>query len=329
MVGRRYVSESFGLAARLVLAFCVSVGLCAAARAEGPLRAVATFSILGDLVRQVGGPDVRVTDLVGPDADAHGYSPAPSDSRTLAQADLVFVNGLGFEGWIDRLIKASGSKAPVVVASTGVATIPGNPEHDHDHDRSGADGAGHAADPHAWQNVANAKVYVANIRDGLAKADPAHAEAYARNATAYIAELDRLEAEVRATIETIPPEHRRIITTHDAFGYFSSAYGLRFLAPQGVSTDSEASPRDVARIIRQIRRDKVPAVFLETVSDPRLMQQIARESGARIGGKVFSDALSGPSGPAPSYVAMMRSNLRAFAAALGPSRPTPGGPVTR
>ena len=298
-----------GLAALVLLA-----GLARPAAAAEPLRAVATFSILADLVRQVGGPDVAVTSLVAPGADAHGYTPAPADSRALAQAQVIVANGLGFEGWIDRLIRASGAKAPVVVASAGVPTLSG--AHDHaDEDKGHRHGS--ELDPHAWQSVANVKRYVANIRDGLAKADPAHAEAYARNAAAYTADLDRLEAEIRATVSAIPAEHRRIITTHDSFAYFSAAYGLTFIAPQGVSTASEASPKDVARIIRQIRRDKVPAVFLETIADPRLMQQIARESGARIGGKVYSDSLSPPDGPAPTYLAMMRANLAAFRAALG------------
>lgn len=297
----------------------VLVAFAASARAAEPVRAVATFSILADLVREVGGANVTVSSLVGPDADAHGYSPAPGDSRTLARADIVVINGLGFEGWIERLVKASGAKAALVVAAKGIATIPGRHAHTHDHAPGVGDEADHAADPHAWQSIANVKVYVANIRDGLAKADPAHAADYAANATSYLAKLDALDAEIRAAIASIPPEHRRVITTHDAFGYFSAAYGLRFIAPQGVSTDSEASPRDVAQIIRQIRRDKVPAVFLETIADPRLMEQIARESGARIGGKVYSDALSGPAGPAPTYLDMMRANLRAFREALGPT----------
>lgn len=279
--------------------------------ADAKLRAVATFSILGDLVAQVGGDRVAVTTLVQPNADAHGYTPAPSDARTLADARLVVVNGLGLEGWIDRLIKASGTKAPVVVASTGVKAIEAE-EDDHGHGHA----HGHHADPHAWQNVANAKVYVSNIRDALARIDPDHAATYAENAKAYLATLDALDGEVRTAISAIPKARRRVITTHDAFGYFTAAYGMAFIAPQGVSTDSEASPRDVGRIIRQIRQETIPAVFLENIADPRLMQQIARESGAAIGGKVFSDALSGPDGPAPTYVAMMRNNLAAFTAAL-------------
>jgi len=297
----------------------LTLGLAVPARAApevSPVRAVASFSILGDLVRAVGGTRVVVSTLVGPDSDAHGFSPTPADARKLVEADIVFVNGLGLEGWFDRLIRASGTRAPVVVASAGVKPIPAQDEHAHG--AGGHDHGDHAVDPHAWQSVANARIYVANIRDGLAKVDPAHADAYRDAAAAYIAELDALERTVRATIDGIAPERRRIITTHDAFGYFAAAYGLRFVAPQGVSTDSEASPRDVAAIIRQIRQDRIPAVFLENISDPRQMEQIARESGARIGGKVYSDALSGPEGPAPTYLDMMHMNLRAFATALGP-----------
>ncbi|WP_455960495.1 metal ABC transporter substrate-binding protein [Methylorubrum aminovorans] len=300
-----------GLAAAILLLVGLAPSLAAAQAAR--LKAVATFSILADLVAQVGGDQVAVTSLVGPDADAHGYSPAPGDARRVAEANLVVVNGLGFEGWLERLIKASGTKAPVVVVSKGVKTIVGS----HDHDDHGHDhGKGDHADPHAWQNVANVKLYVANIRDGLSAVDPAHAGLYAANAATYSAKLDALDAEIRAELAQIPEERRRIITTHDSFGYFSAAYGMRFLAPQGVSTDSEAGPKDVARIIRQIRRDKVPAVFVESIADPRLMQQIARESGAKVGGRIYSDALSAPGGPAPGYLEMMRANLTAFREAL-------------
>lgn len=306
----RFDSQARSFARRLVLVGLLGLALPAQAPVQDkpkPLKAVATFSILGDLVRQVGGDRVVVKTLVGPDADAHGYNPAPGDARTLSEADLVFVNGIGFEGWIDRLIKASGAKAPVIIASKGVATIAGD-ENGHDHH----------VDPHAWQSIPNAKIYVANIRDGLSQLDPDHAAAFTTNASSYLARLDALDAQARAAIAAIPPDHRRIITTHDAFGYFASAYGLRFIAPQGVSSDSEASPRDVARIIRQIRKDKIPAVFLENIADPRLMQQIAKESGARIGGKVYSDALSRADGPAATYADMMANNLRAFTTVLTP-----------
>ena len=296
----------------LVLALAAT-GWAVAAQAApetGRLRAVASFSILGDLVHEVGGPYVEVTTLVGPGSDVHSFNPAPGDARTLARADIVFVNGLGLEGWIDRLVRASGTHAPVVTASAGVAPIeePGGHEH--------GSHEGHGPDPHAWQNVANVKIYVANIRDGLAKVDPAHAEAYRAAAAAYTDRLDALDREVRASLARIPPENRRIITTHDAFGYFASAYGLAILAPQGVSTESEASPRDIAAIITQIRKERVPAVFLETVTDPRQMERIAREGGARIGGKVYSDALSPADGPASTYLAMIQQNVAAFTTAL-------------
>lgn len=282
----------------------------AAARAE-PLKVVASFSILGDLVRQVGDERVSVAVLVGPNGDAHSFVPSPGDARTLAGARLVVVNGLGFEGWIDRLVKASGTKAPVVVASAGVTPIE---EMQEGHAHAGHET--HALDPHAWQNVANAKRYVASIRDGLIGVDPEGRATYEARASAYLAELDALDAEVRRTVAAIPEARRRVITTHDAFGYFARAYGLRFIAPQGVSSQSEATARDVARIIRQVKRDRIPAVFLENVADPRLMLQIARESGAKAGGRIFSDALSEPGGPAPTYIEMMRNNLREFSAAL-------------
>jgi zinc/manganese transport system substrate-binding protein len=274
------------------------------AQQAAPIPVVASFSILGDLVRQVGGDRVAVTVLVGPDGDAHVYQPSPADARKLAEASLVFVNGLGFEGWMERLAKASGTRAETVVVSRDVKPI------------KAEDDPGHAADPHAWQSVANAKLYVASIRDALAKADPAGRDGIEARAAAYLARLDALDAEIRATIQRIPADRRRIITTHDAFGYFAAAYGVSFLAPQGVSTEAEASARDVARIIRQIRAEKVPAVFLENVSDPRLMERITRETGAKVGGRLYSDALSPPDEPAGTYIDMMRTNIRELSAAL-------------
>jgi zinc/manganese transport system substrate-binding protein len=271
-------------------------------------KVVATFSILGDLVRNVGGDRVEVSTLVGPDGDAHVYSPTPTDGRRLADAALVVANGLKLEGWMGRLIKSSGTKARVVEAAKGVQPLKAE-EHGHDH--------GHAdVDPHAWQSVVNAKIYVANIRDGLIAADPAGKALYEANAAAYLAKLDDLDKEVRAAVDAIPKDRRKIITSHDAFGYFQKAYGVAFIAPQGVSTEAEASAKDVGSIIRQIRREKIPAVFLENVSDPRLAERIAKESGARIGGRLYSDALSGEGGPAGTYIDMMRHNIRALGAAL-------------
>ena len=275
--------------------------------AQEKLNVVATFSILADFVRNVGGDRVAVTALVGPNGDAHVYQPTPTDAKTLASAKVVLANGLGFEGWIARLIKASGSKAPMIVATKGV-----NPRKAED-----AHGHGHGdADPHAWQSVANAKIYVANIRDALIAADPAGQAAYDANAARYQAKLDALDAEVKAEIAKIPADRRRIITTHDAFGYFAVAYGVAFIAPQGVSTESEVSAKDVARIITQLRKQKIPAVFLENVTDDRLLKRIGAESGARIGGTLYSDALTDQNGPAPTYIEMMRHNVRQLAQAL-------------
>ena len=215
------------------------------ARAQDRLNVVASFSILGDFVRNVGGDRVSVTTLVGPDSDAHVYSPTPADAKRIADAKLVFVNGLGFEGWLPRLVKSAGGKAAIVTATSGIAPL-----------KLGSD-----ADPHAWQSVANAKVYVANIRDALAAADPANAEAFKSNASAYLADLDALDREVREAVAQIPQARRKVISTHGAFGYFAAAYGVEFIAPVGVSTESEASARDVAAIITQIRTAKIPAVF--------------------------------------------------------------------
>ena len=280
--------------------------LAAAAQGASRFKAVATFSILGDLVRQVGGKRVEVTTLVGPNGDAHVYSPTPADGRRLTDARVVFTNGLNFEGWIDRLIKSSGAKAPKVEASRGV-----KPLEDREH------GHGHGSlDPHAWQSIGNAKIYAANIRDALIAADPDGKAAYEAQAAAYLARLDEVEAEAKGLAARIPPERRKIITSHDAFRYFEAAYGIDFVSPQGVSTESEASAKDVGRIIQQIRREKIAAVFVENVSDARLMERIAKETGARIGERVYSDALSEPGGPAGTYIDMMRHNIRAFSAAL-------------
>src|SRR3712207_2211693 len=297
------------------LAGCLTLAasaLPAAAQNADKLKVVATFSILGDLVRNVGGERVDVATLVGPNGDAHVYSPTPADGRRLTEAKIVFTNGLKFEGWIDRLVKSSGTKATRIEATKGVKPLKGEEEghgHGHHHDHGGAD-------PHAWQSIGNAKIYVANIRDALIATDPAGKDTYEANVSAYLKQLDTLEAEVKSLVAGIPAERRRIITSHDAFRYFEEAYGIDFVSPQGVSTESEASAKDVARIIQQIKREKIQAVFVENVSDARLMERIAQETGAKIGDRVYSDALSEPNGPAGTYIDMMRHNIRAFSAAL-------------
>ncbi|AWB07623.1 metal ABC transporter substrate-binding protein (plasmid) [Azospirillum humicireducens] len=282
-----------------------------------PVKVVATFTILGDMVRQIGGDEVAVTTLVGPDGDAHVYEPTPADARALGTANLVVVNGLGMEGWIDRLVKASGYKGQVTVTSTGVKPIAGEEEHDEaGHEEHGH---GHAHDPHAWQSVANAKIYADNILKGLVAAAPAKADTLRANHAAYKAKLDAVEAEIKAALKPIPRKDRKIVTSHDAFGYYGKAYGVTFLAPVGMSTEAEASAGDIARLIRQIKKEKIKAVFVETIADPRLLDQIARETGARIGGRVYSDALSAADGPAATYIDMMRHNLSQFTKALAPA----------
>jgi len=294
------------LTRRATLAFAASLCLAVPARAQGRnLPVVATFTILADFAREVGGERVEVASIVGPNGDAHVYDPSPADGRKLAAARLVIENGLGLEGWISRLARASGTKATVAIVSKGVTP------------RKDADAHG-GIDPHAWQNVANAKVYVANIRDALISADPDGRVVFEARAKAYLGKLDALDAEVRAAIAALPPERRRIVSTHDAFGYFAEAYGLAFVAPAGVSSEGDVSAKAVAKIVSQVRAEKFPAVFLENISDPRLIERIGRESGARIGGALYSDALSPPGGPAGTYIDMVRHNIRELTRALAP-----------
>ena len=290
-----------------VAALCLAVPANAQ---DSKIPVVATFSILGDFVREVGGDRIDLSLLVGPGSDAHVYAPAPGDAKKLAAAKLVVQNGLGFEGWIGRLIKASNTKARIVVATRRVKPIkaPHGADHGHHHDEN---------DPHAWQNVANAKVYITNIRDGLIAVDPAGKEAYSANAAAYLGKLDALEKDVRDAIAKIPQANRKVITNHEAFAYMGAAYGLLFIAPQGISTDAAPSAQSVARIIRQIRQEKIPAVFVENVADTRLAERIAKESGAKLGGTLYSDQLSPAGGPAGTYIDMVRHNIRELTAALG------------
>jgi zinc/manganese transport system substrate-binding protein len=292
------------------------VAAAPAARAQTPIDVVASFSILADFTRNVAGDRARVTALVGPGGDAHVYTPSPADAKKVSDARLVIVNGLGFEGWLPRLVKSSGGKAPIVEATKGI-----KPREAEDEDESHGKGRGHDhgdehVDPHAWQSVANAKIYVGNIRDALIAADPDGADAYRANADAYLARLGALEGEVSQEVAKIPAARRKVISTHDAFGYFAGAYGVTFIAPQGVSTESEASARDVARIIKQIKAEKIPAVFLENVSDPRLMRRIAAETGAKVGGSLYSDSLTAENGEAPTYIDMVRHNIKALTSAL-------------
>jgi len=275
-----------------------------AAHAAEPLAVVASFSLLADMVAQVGGDAVVVHALVGADADAHAFTPAPADAQRLAQAGLIVVNGLGFEGWIDRLVRASGSKAPVVVASQGITVRR----------------IGKVADPHAWQSLAAAQRYVENIRAALVAARPAQAGAINARAADYTARLAALDASVRSRLAAIPPGERKLVTSHDAFGYMADAWGLDMRAAQGWTTAGEASAADVARLIRQLKAQKVRALFVENISDPRLIERIAREAGATVGGTLYSDALSPPGTRADTYLKLMAHNADTLLAALTAGR---------
>ncbi|MBO1075178.1 metal ABC transporter substrate-binding protein [Roseomonas marmotae] len=275
----------------------------AAARTAVPV--VASFSILGDMVRQLGGERVALRVLAGPDVDAHAFQPRPSDAGAIRGARLVVRNGLGFDPWLDRLVRSAGYAGPVATASEGISPRRLE-EHGHGHDH---DHAGEAVDPHAWQDLRHGQAYARNIARALAEADPAGAEIYRRRAEAYLARLEALDAWVRAQIASVPEERRRVVTSHDAFGYFGAAYGVRFLAPQGVSTDSEPSAAQVARLIRLLRQEGITAVFLENMANPATLRRLAAEAKVTMRGRLYADALSAPDGPAPDYEAMFRHNL--------------------
>lgn len=320
---------------RSLLGACALAALPLTAASAEPLKVVASFSILADMTARVGGERVSVSALVGPGGDAHVYQPSPKDARMVADADLVIVNGLKFEGFIERVIAAAEYKGPAVAAAEAVKPIEGFEEeddhgahadgagHDHAHEQAEAASEDHGHDhggfdPHAWQSLANGAIYVTAIEKGLCTADPEGCPGYTERAATYRTEIMALDADVRARIAAIPEERRVVITSHDAFGYFARDYGVRFLAPQGVSTEAEASASDVGAIVKQIRELGVQAIFLENMVDPRLAEQIARESGAVIGGTLYADALSGPDEPGSSYLAMMKSNADLLIQAMAP-----------
>ena len=367
-------------------AVALSLGAPALAQSDQPIPVVATFSILGDMVERIGGDHVAVTTLVGPNGDAHVYQPTPQAARAVSEAEMLVVNGLQFEGWLDRLIEASEFDGRRVVATAGIEPIAfdgahdhghGDEEHahedghdhehedhahaeeaghdhdhdhdhdeqseaghdhdhdhdhdeqaeaghDHDHDHAheehaeaGHDGHDHGAfDPHAWQSLDNAVAYVDTITAALAEADPGNAATFYKNRADYVAEIEALDAEIREIVSGLPEDRRIVVTSHDAFQYFARDYGLTFLSPQGISTESEASARDVARLIETIRDEGVSAVFFENIADTRLLERIADETGATIGGTLYPGALSEPDGPAPTYLDMMRHNATTLAQAL-------------
>lgn len=283
-----------------------------------PLKVVASFTVIADFAKNVGGDRVNITTIVGPDGDAHVYEPTPADAVAMAGADVVLVNGLHFEGFLQRLVDTSATKATIVTLSKGVTPIAFKPEFA---DADAAEGAGTGGgktvnDPHAFQSIANAKIYVKNIADAFCAADSAGCDSYKANAAAYTQKLGALEGEVTTAIQAIPEAKRVVITSHDAFGYFEHAYGLTFLAPQGISTDSEPSAADVAKLVNQVKQDKAAAIFIENITNPRLIEQIASETGIKVGGTLYSDALSPPDGPASTYIDMMHNNIEQFKGAL-------------
>lgn len=274
----------------------------------------ASFSILGDLVRVVGGERVALTTLVGPDEDAHAFEPKPADAKTLLSSKLLVVNGLNFEPWAEKLAKSAGFKGETLIASKGVKprAMPGEAGHDEkDH---AADQ--HDADPHAWQNPNNVALYVRNIAAALSRVDAAGAAIYQSNAAAYVKELQSLDTWAKAQFAAIPVAKRKVITSHDAFGYFAAQYQIRFLAPQGVNTDTEPSAKQVAQLIRQVKSEKIRAVFIENMRNPKLIEQLSRDAGATVGASLYSDALSSPDKPGASYLQMMRHNVTQLATGM-------------
>jgi len=283
------------------------------------LSVVASFSIIGDLAKQVGGEHIGLRTLVGPDGDAHVYEPRPADAMALARADVILVNGLLLEGFMERLIEASQAEAPVTTVTDG-ANILNDPKGGHYHFVDGK-AIFHATpnDPHAWQSVANVKTYIQNIEKAFCAADAQGCATYKSNAAIYIEKLTALDTDIKAQIGAIPQDHRVAVVAHNAFRYFERDYGISFLSPQGVSTKSEASAADVASLIREIREKRAAAVFAENIADSRLVEQIASEAGLTLGGTLYSDALSPADGPAPTYIDMMRYNVKTLVSAINKS----------
>ena len=273
--------------------------------AADKLQVVSSFSILADLTKEVGGEHIELINLVGPDEDAHVFEPSPKNAKDLLKADLIIANGLGFEPWLERLLSSSQARGKRIDASAGV--LPLMLEED-----------GHSVpDPHAWQSLNNGEIYVQNITKALSQLDPAHAADYTARRDAYLLRLDALREQANQQLNSLPASQRKVVTSHDAFGYFGQAWQLQFIAPQGLSTTDEPSAAEVAALIRQLRSEGVRAVFVENIRDSRLIKQIADEAGAKVGGTLYSDALAA-SGPASTYLGMFQHNLDTLMAALKP-----------
>ena len=288
----------------LALIGLVMLATASPSTAADKLRVVASFSVLGDMVRQIAGDHAEVLTLVGPDGDAHTFEPSPADAKELAGAKLVFVNGLGLDKWMESLARSARYQGPVITASNGVKA------------RTMIAGSETVTDPHAWQDLRNGEIYARNIADALIAADPQNTADYVRSGDAYVAKLGALDEDVRKQIATVPAAKRRVITSHDAFGYFGAAYDIQFLAPEGLSTEAEASAGDLKKLMIQIKTEGIKALFLENITDPRMMSMIAGETGVELGGSLFSDALSPPEGPAPTYVDMFINNVPKLVAGM-------------
>ncbi|MDP9128384.1 MAG: zinc ABC transporter substrate-binding protein [Pseudomonadota bacterium] len=285
---------------KLLLLTAVAALISLPAHAENALPVVASFSILGDMVAEIGGTDVSVKTIVGPNSDTHSYEPTPSDVRSVAHAKILFINGLGFEGWLPRLASATDFKGPIVTVSDGIKVR----------------NASGTPDPHAWQDLSNGVIYARNIAKALTLALPTEAVVINGRAEAYIKKLEALNEQLKRDFGAIPPRSRKIMTSHDAFGYFGAAYGITFIAPVGLTTDAEPSAASLAALVEEMKHERIQTIFLENMTSPRLARQLAEEGGARVGEELFSDALSAPNGPAPTYITMFQNNAPKFLHAM-------------
>ena len=286
------VNKLFGKFAIFTLIIFTSMSV-----ASAKIKVVSTFSILGDMVQNIGGDNIELTTLVGANGDGHVYEPTPADAKSVAAADIVFVNGLGFEGWIDRLVKASGYKGKVIIATEGIKELKFEGE----------------LDPHAWQDLSNGRIYIKNIKNALTDLDPKNSNLYKKNFIAYDKILESMDKSTKDKFADIPKKNRKVITSHDAFLYFGRAYGIDFRSPVGVTTESEPSAGELAELITEMRKDNIKALFAENITDPRLIKQLAKEVNAQIGGTLYSDALSDNSEPANTYINMFKYNVNKLA----------------
>jgi zinc/manganese transport system substrate-binding protein len=272
-----------------------------------PLPVVATFSVLGDMTRQIGGEHIKLTTIVGPGADSHSFEPTPQDVKALSEAKVLILNGVGFEGWLPRMIKAAGFDGMQVLA-TRTASLRHLDESEQAHNDPNHNHGDTDVDPHAWQDLRNGMIYAQNIADGLSQADPAHRAYNQKRAKAYIAQMKKIDTEIRMAFAEIPESRRKVISSHDAFGYFAAAYGIKFIPVVGLSNEAEPSAHELAALIKQVKKENVAGVFVESTANPKIIRQIARETGAKIGGTLYSDSLAKPDEPASTYLGMFSWN---------------------